>query len=105
MADRMARSSSLRFQRPSRADERRRAFEPEIIEARIVPRRPPIGFLSCVMIVGVATIVLLRFFWPAAIMVFAFTGISSVSGMLGLLAGLMIVGAAALHSRLSGRPF
>jgi len=45
--------------------------------------------LSCILIVSIAMIFLLRFFWPAAIMLFAFAGITSVGGILGVILGLM----------------
>ena len=81
--------------------------QPEIIEAtyREVRQRRPIGFLSCLMIVTVAAIIALRFFWPAFIMLFAMLGITSVSGMVGVLVLAVILSAAALHVKLSGRPF
>jgi hypothetical protein len=53
----------------------------------------------------VATIILLRFFWPTVIMLFAMLGVTGVGGMLGVLAGLVIFGAAALHAKLGGRQF
>jgi hypothetical protein len=92
---------------PSRADERRRAFEPEIIDAeyRVVRQRPPVGFLSCLLIVGVAAVVLLRFFWPAGIMLFAFAGVTAPSTMAAAIIGLVLVCAIALRERIAGRPF
>jgi hypothetical protein len=38
-------------------------------------------------------------------MLFAFAGITSVSGMLGVIGVLVILGAASLHAKLNGRPF
>jgi hypothetical protein len=51
---------------PSRADERRRYFE-RVIDAdyRVVRRRQTISFGWYLLIIGVATIFVLRFFWPA----------------------------------------
>ena len=95
---------------PSRADERRRAFAPEIIdvEYRVVStvrRRPAIGFMSCLLITGVAMAVLLRFFWPAVLMLFVFAGGTSPSEMIGAIGVLVIVAAAALRERSAGRRF
>ena len=91
---------------PSRGDERRRYFE-RVIDAdyRVVRRRQAISFGWAVFIVIVGVVVLLRFFWPAFIMLFAMLGITSVSGMVGVLVLAVILGAAALHAKLSGRPF
>jgi hypothetical protein len=50
-------------------------------------------------------ILLLRFFWPAILMLFVFAGIASPAAMLGVIIGLTILGAAALRERLSGRTF
>ena len=50
---------------PSRADERRPAFAPEIIDAEytVVRQRPALSFGWCVFIVTVAAIIVLRFAW------------------------------------------
>jgi hypothetical protein len=90
---------------PSSADERRRGFESEILEARVIARRPPVGFLSCVMITAVAMVVVMIFTWRAWLMLFVLVGVTSVSTMLAVLIGAVILGAAWLHTRLSGRPF
>jgi hypothetical protein len=42
---------------------------------------------------------------PAAVVLFAFSGITSVGGVLGVIVGLVISGAASLHAKLNGRPF
>jgi hypothetical protein len=79
---------------------------PEIIDAdyRVIRQRPAVGFGSCVFIIAVAAIIVMRFFWPA-VMLFAMLGVTSISAMLGVLAGLLIFGAAALHAKLNGRQF
>jgi hypothetical protein len=96
-----------RWDWPNRADQRRRSFTPEIIDAeyRVVRQRSSIGFGSCVFIIAVAAIIVLRFFWPPMIMLFAMLGVTSASGMLVVLVGFVIFGAAALHAKLSGKPF
>jgi hypothetical protein len=66
-------------------------------------RRRPIGFGWCLLLGTVAAIILLRFFWPAAIMLFAFAGVTDPSTMLGLIVGVVILGAAALWERWNGR--
>ena len=80
---------------------------PEIIDAeyRVIRQRPALGFMSCVMIVTVAAIFLLRFAWPAVIMLFAFSGVPSPAVMLGVVVGLIILGAAWLQAKVSRRPF
>ena len=90
---------------PSRADERRRAFAPEVIDARVVRHRPPNRLRLGLLLVTVAPIIVLRFFWPAIIMGFVLAGVTSPATALGVVIGLVILGTAALHSRLSGRPF
>ena len=57
------------------------------------------------MIVTVAAIIVLRFFWPAVIMGFVLVGVTEPSTMLGLIVGAVILGAVALRERLSGRQF
>jgi hypothetical protein len=47
----------------------------------------------------------LRFFWPAVLMAFVLVGVTSPSVMAGLIGVLVILGAASLHARLSGRQF
>jgi hypothetical protein len=77
----------------SRADERRRYFERIInTEYPVVRRRPPLGFLSCALIVAVAAIFLIR-------------DVTTVSGMLAVIGVVVIVCAAALRSRLKSTPF
>jgi hypothetical protein len=63
---------------------------PEIVDAEytVVRQRPPIGFLSCVPIVGVAMIFLLRFAWAPILMAFVLVGVTSPSAMLGVIIGL-----------------
>ena len=61
--------------------------------------------MSCLLIVGVAAVVLLRFAWPAAIMVFAFSGVTSPGTMAGVLILLTVLAAIALREKLNGRPF
>jgi hypothetical protein len=39
-------------------------------------QRRPVGFGTSLLIVAVATVIALRWFWPAAIMLFAFTGVT-----------------------------
>ena len=91
---------------PSRADERRRYFE-RVIDAhyRVVRRRQTISFGWYLLIIGVAAIFVLRFFWPAFVTLFAMLGITSVSGMVAVLALTVSLGAAALRERWNGRPF
>jgi hypothetical protein len=71
----------------------------------IVRRWPALGFMSCLLITGVTMIFLLRFFWPAVLMAFVLLGVTSPATMLGVILVLVIVGAAALRERLSGRPW
>jgi hypothetical protein len=52
------------------------------------------------MIVTVAAIVVLRFFWPAVLMGFVLMGIDSPGTMLAAMVGLVILGAVALRERL-----
>ena len=61
--------------------------------------------MSCVMIVGVAALIVLRFAWKPIVTGFVLLGVTSVSTMAGVVIGLILLGAASLHSRLSGRPF
>jgi hypothetical protein len=75
------------------------------LEARIIPRHAPIGFISCLFICTVAMIELLIFTWRAWLMLFVLVGVTSLSTMAAVIIGIAIVAAAALHSRLSGRPF
>jgi hypothetical protein len=49
--------------------------------------------------------VLLRFFWPAVLMLFVFAGGTSPSEMIGAIGVLVIVAAAALRERSAGRRF
>jgi hypothetical protein len=74
-------------------------------EYRVVRQRPAIGYLSCVLIIGVATVFLLRFAWPALVMAFVLVGVTSPGTMVAVVIGAVIVAAAALRERLSGRPF
>jgi hypothetical protein len=92
---------------PSRADERRRAFASEVIDAEyhVVRQRPAIGFMSCVMIVGAAAAIVLRFVWAPIVMAFVLAGVTSVGTMAAIIIGAIILTAAWLQSRLSGRPF
>jgi hypothetical protein len=95
---------------PSRADERRRAFHEEVIdvEYRVIDTRrrpPPIGFGSALLIVSVLAIVLLRFMWPALLMGAVMLGVTTPAEMAAAVIGLTILAAAALHAKLSGRPF
>jgi hypothetical protein len=52
-----------------------------------------------------AAIIVLRFALAPLLMLFAMLGVTSVGGMLGVVAGLVIFGAAALRAKLSGRQF
>ena len=64
------------------------------------------GRLSCVLIVGVAAPIVLRFAWKPILIAFVLIGVTSPAAiMLGAIAGLTILGAASLHARFSGRPF
>jgi hypothetical protein len=89
-----------------RADERRRYFA-RVIDAdyRVVRRRQAPRFGWSIFIVAVAAIIVLRFAWPAFIMLFAIAGITSgVSGMVAVLVLLVILGVAAMRERWNGRP-
>jgi hypothetical protein len=57
------------------------------------------------MIVTVAAIILLRFFWPAVLMLFIFAGVDQPGTMAAVIIGLVIILAAALRERLAGRPW
>jgi hypothetical protein len=74
-------------------------------EYRVVRQRPAIGFLSCVLIVGAATLIVLRFAWKPILMAFVLVGVTSPAAMLGVIVGAVILGAAALRSKLNGRQF
>jgi len=71
----------------------------------VVRRWPALGFMSRIFIVGVAMAVILRFAWKPMLMALVLVGITSPAAMLGVIVGLVIVGAAALHARFAGRPF
>ena len=61
--------------------------------------------MTCLLISTVAMIVFLWFAWAPVLMLFVLVGLTSVSGMAGVLLGFVILGAAALHSRLNGKSF
>jgi hypothetical protein len=56
--------------------------------------------MSYIFIVSVAGIIVMRFAWTAVIMLFCVQAITSPAAMLGVIIGLVIVGAAALQERL-----
>jgi hypothetical protein len=72
-----------------------------------VPRRQrrPIGFPTCFILTAIVVVVLLRFFWPAFLLLFIFAGVDSPSTMLTMIVGLVILAAVALRERLNGRRF
>jgi hypothetical protein len=89
---------------PSRADERRRSFAPQIIDAefRVIetrPRRPTASFMSCVLIVGVAAAIALRFAWGPILMGFILIGVTEPRDIAAAVVGLVILGAAWLRHR------
>jgi hypothetical protein len=61
--------------------------------------------VSCIFVCSIAMIFLLRWFWPAVVMLAVMLGITSPSVALGLIIGVVIVGAATLHAKLGGGPF
>jgi hypothetical protein len=63
-------------------------------------RRSAISFAWCLLIVTVAAIVILRFFWPAVILLSVMFGITSPGETLAMIIVLVIIGAVALHDRL-----
>jgi len=76
----------------------------EDAEYRVVCQRPSLSFGGwCILIVAVATVILLRFMWPAVLMAFVLVGVTSPSAMLGVIGVLVILGAASLHAKLNGR--
>ena len=54
---------------------------------------------------AVAAVVLLRFAWAPIAMAFVLVGVTSPGATLGVVVLAVILGAAALHAKLSGRPF
>ena len=52
-----------------------------------------------------AAVVLLRFAWAPIAMAFVLVGVTSPGATLGVVVLAVILGAAALHAKLSGRPF
>src|SRR5262245_20171709 len=68
-------------------------------------QRRPIGFGWSLVIVAIAALVLLRFALAPLLMLAVLLGIDSPSQMLGLIVGIVILGAAWLRARLSGKPF
>jgi hypothetical protein len=91
---------------PSRADERRRAFE-QIIDAEytVAHQRPAIGYGWCLLIVSVAMIFLLRFAWAPLLMAFVLVDVTSPATMLGVIVGFTTLLAACLQAKLNGKPF
>jgi hypothetical protein len=82
--------------------------QPEIINAeyRVVSTRatrPAIGFPTCLALVTIA--VLVRFFWPALLLLFILAGVTEHRDMAAVVIGGVILLAAWLRARLSGRPF
>jgi hypothetical protein len=69
------------------------------------PRRQPrpIGFGTCLALSALGVILLLRFFWPAAILLFAMSGITSAREMLAAVIVIVVLAAIALRERLAGR--
>jgi hypothetical protein len=63
------------------------------------------GFGWSLFIVAVAAPVLLRYAWAPLLMLAVLIGIKTPGDMLGVLVGLVILGAAALRERLAGRRF
>ena len=57
------------------------------------------------MITTVAMLVVMVFTWRAWLMLFALIGITSVSTIAAVIIGGIILGAAWLQAKLSGRPF
>jgi hypothetical protein len=91
---------------PRRADERRRYFKRVIdTDYRIVRRRRTIGFLSCVMIVGVTLAIIVRLAWAPILGAFALVGVTSPGTMAAVVIGLVIMAATSLHAKVTGRPF
>jgi hypothetical protein len=91
---------------PNRTDERRRAFAPEIIDAEYRIIRPrPIGYLSCFVITFAAMAMAIFFLWRPLLMAFVLLGVTSPSVMLAMLLAVVIIGAAALQAKASGRQF
>ena len=54
---------------------------------------------------AVAAVVLLQFAWAPIAMAFVLIGVTSPGATLGVVVLAVILGAAALHAKLSGRPF
>lgn len=49
--------------------------------------RPPLGFLSCPLIVGVAAAIIIRFAWAPILMAFVLVGVTSVGTMVAVIGG------------------
>jgi hypothetical protein len=91
---------------PSRADERRRAFAPEIIDVEYrVIRQRPVSFVSCLVIGFSVMAVAVSFLWRPLLMAFVLLGVTSPAMMFAVLLAVVIIGAAALQAKASGRPF
>jgi hypothetical protein len=60
--------------------------------------------MSCIMIVTVAAIIVLRFAWPAVIMPFVFAGVTEPDTMAAVVLLFVVLTAAWLHAEASGRP-
>ena len=67
-------------------------------------RRRPISFLSCVMTVGVATLVLGFFTWRALLMAAVLVGVTEPGTMAGAIIALIFLVAASLDAKLNRRP-
>jgi hypothetical protein len=67
----------------------------------VVHQRRRVGYLSCLVVVAAA----IRFAFALIVMLFVTLSVTSLSTMAAVIIGLTIVAAAALHSRLNGKPF
>lgn len=61
--------------------------------------------MSCLLITGVAALVILRFAWAPLLMAFVLCGVESPSVMVGAIAAIVLVSAIALRERMAGRPW
>jgi hypothetical protein len=90
---------------------KRPRMRPEIIvgEYRVIEtrrHRPALSFGWAMFITAIAVLIVLRFAWKPLLMAAVLLGVvTSPATALGVIVGLVILGAAWLQSRLSGRPF
>jgi hypothetical protein len=68
-------------------------------------QRRPLGYISAFIVVAGLAVIVLMFAWRAVLMGFVLVGVTAPSTAAAVIVVLVILGAAALRERLSGRPF